>query len=218
MKRFRAAIFDMDGLMVDTEPLYFEAECEVARRYDRVFTREVMEKMMGHKATRSIQIMMETLAMEGSAHDILALRDTLYENLLVRGVQPMRGLQELLDWLEGHGYRKAVATSSKPQFKDIIFDHLNLHPRFEVVITGAEVSEGKPSPEIYQRALRQLELPPEQAVVLEDSAVGLKAAKGAGCFCIIVPNLFTKNQDFSMADLVAPHLFHGTVRSLFTER
>jgi HAD superfamily hydrolase (TIGR01509 family) len=205
----------MDGLMVDTEPLYFEAECEVARRYDRVCTREVMEKMMGHKATRSIEIMMESLAMEGSPHDILRLRDTLYEDLLVRGVQPMRGLRELLDWLDAHGYRKAVATSSKPQFKDIIFDHLDLHRRFEVVITAAEVSEGKPSPEIYQRALRRLGLPPEQAVVLEDSAVGLKAAKGAGCFCIIVPNRFTKDQDFSTADLVATHLSHEAVRRFF---
>jgi len=217
MKRFCTAIFDMDGLMVDTEPLYFEAECEVARRYDRVFTREVMEKMMGHKASRSIEIMMETLAMEGSSHDIMTLRDTLYEELLLRGVQPMRGLLNLLDWLEAHGYRKAVATSSQPHFKDIIFDHLDLHRRFEVVVTGEDVSEGKPSPEIYQRVLHQLDLCPGQAVVLEDSAVGLKAAKGAGCFCIVVPNQFTRIQDFSAADLVATDLFHEDIRRVLEE-
>jgi HAD superfamily hydrolase (TIGR01509 family) len=218
MTRVHAAIFDMDGLMVDTEPLYFEAESELARRLGKTFTREVMHHMMGHKATRSIQIMMEILGIEGSIQEILALRDTLYESLLVRGVNPMRGLLDLLDWLETHGYRKAVATSSRRRFKDIIFDHLDLHGRFEVVVTGGEVSEGKPSPEIYQRAVSDLGLLAEQCVVLEDSGVGLTAAKRAGCFCIVVPNEFTENQDFSTADLVVPHLFHEDIRRFFEER
>jgi HAD superfamily hydrolase (TIGR01509 family) len=217
MTRVHAAIFDMDGLMVDTEPLYFEAESELARRFDKTFTREVMHHMMGHKATRSIQIMMEILGIEGSISEILTLRDMLYESLLVRGINVMRGLLDLLDWLETHGYRKAVATSSRRRFKDIIFDQLDLHGRFEVVITGGEVSEGKPSPEIYQRALHDLGLLAEQCVVLEDSGVGLTAAKRAGCPCIVVPNEFTENQDFSTADLVVPHLFHKDIRRFFEE-
>ncbi len=159
--------------------------------------------------------MMETLGIEGSAEEIEALRDSLYEDLLRKGVKPMRGLSELLNWLEAHGYRKAVATSSKPTFKEIIFNHLGLQDRFEVVVTADEVSRGKPSPEIYQLALHRLGLSPSQCIVLEDSAPGLNAAKGAGCFCIIVPNPFTQDQDFSRADLVAPHLFHEGVRRLF---
>jgi len=218
MTRVHAAIFDMDGLMVDTEPLYFEAESELARRFDKTFTREVMRHMMGHKATRSIQIMMEILGIEGSIAEILTLRDTIYESLLVRGVNVMRGLLDLLHWLETHGYRKAVATSSKRRFKDIIFDHLDLHDRFEVVFTGCEVSEGKPSPEIYQRAVSALGLVPGQCVVLEDSGVGLTAAKRAGCRCIVVPNEYTEDQDFSSADLVAPDLFHEDIRRFIRER
>lgn len=215
MGRIRAAIFDMDGLMVETESLYFQAESEVARHYGKTFTREVMEKMMGHKAAESIRIMMETLGIEGPAEDIEALRDTLYTDLLLTGVEPMNGLFEFLRWLETHGFRKAVATSSKSTFKDIILNHLQLRDRFEVVITAEEVSQGKPSPEIYQLALRRLALNPPQCIVLEDSVPGLKAAKGAGCFCIIVPNHFTRNQDFSGADLVAPHLFHEGIRHFF---
>jgi len=217
MGKVEAAIFDMDGLMVDTESLYFQAESEVARRYGKPFSVEVMQKMMGHKAIRSIQIMMETLGIEGSAEEIEALRDTLYKNLLERGVKPMSGLLDFLNWLETCGYRKAVATSSKGIFKDIIFDQLDLHHRFEVVTTAEEVSQGKPSPEIYQRALRRLGLRPRQCIVLEDSAAGLKAAKGAGCLCIIVPNQFTRYQDFSGADFVAPDLSHKNIRRFFQE-
>ncbi|NIQ39897.1 MAG: HAD-IA family hydrolase [Proteobacteria bacterium] len=217
MGKIEAAIFDMDGLMVDTEGLYFRAESEVARRYGKSFNRDVMQKMMGHKAVRSIQIMKETLGLDGSPDEVEALRDRLYEDLLLQGVKPMRGLLDLLNWLENKGFRKAVATSSKPAFKDIIFEHLHLHDRFETVVTAEEISEGKPSPEIYHVALRRLALDPLQCIVMEDSVPGLKAAKGAGCFCIIVPNEFTENQDFSGADLVAPHLFHKDVRRLFAE-
>ncbi len=215
MGRIKATIFDMDGLMVETESLYFQAESEVARQYGKTFSMELMEKMMGHKAARSIRIMMETLDIEGTVEEVEGLRDTLYRDLLLSRVEPMNGLFEFLNWLENHGFRKAVATSSKPKFKDIIFDHLRLHDRFEVVVTAEEVSQGKPSPEIYQLTLRRLGLHPWQSIVLEDSAAGLKAAKGAGCFCIIVPNPFTRHQDFSGADLVAPHLFHKGIRHFF---
>jgi beta-phosphoglucomutase-like phosphatase (HAD superfamily) len=149
MGKVEAAIFDLDGLLADTEPLYFQAESELARRYGKDFTRDVMEKMMGHKALRSIQIMIETLGIDGPAEEILGLRDTLYRNLLMKGVKPMNGVSQLLNWLENHGYRKAIGTSSRTEFKDIILNHLGLYDRFEVVITGEEVSTGKPSPEIF---------------------------------------------------------------------
>jgi HAD superfamily hydrolase (TIGR01509 family) len=215
MARIKAAIFDMDGLMVETESLYFKAESEAANRYGKTFCMEVMEKMMGHKAERSIQIMRETLGIEAPAEQIMALRDMLYRDLLMQGVKPMNGFLELLDWLERQGFRKAVATSSKPMFKDIIFNHLNLHDRFEVVVTAEDVSEGKPSPEIYQVVLDRLGLHPWECIVLEDSAAGLKAAKGAGCWCIIVPNPYTQSQDFARADLVVPSLSHEAIRDLF---
>lgn len=96
MGRVEAAIFDMDGLMVDTEALYFQAESEVARRHGKPFSVEVMQKMMGHKASQSIQIMMESLGIEGSAKEVEALRDSLYTDLLIRGVEPLRGLLDLL--------------------------------------------------------------------------------------------------------------------------
>lgn len=215
MGRIVAAIFDMDGLLVDSEPLYFQAESEVARRYGKDFTIEVMEKMMGQKAIRSMEIMRETLGIHGTPDEILAFRDALYRDLLKKGVKPMKGAFALLDWLESEGHRKAVATSSRAEFKDIIFDRLGLHDRFELVITGDQVSAGKPSPEIYRLALRRLGLHPTACVVLEDSAVGLKAAKGAGCFCIAVPNRFTRNQDFSEADLVVPDLSRREIRDFF---
>jgi HAD superfamily hydrolase (TIGR01509 family) len=215
MGKVEAAIFDLDGLLADTEPLYFQAESELARRYGKDFTRDVMEKMMGHKALRSIQIMIESLGIDGRAEEILGLRDTLYRNLLMKGVKPMNGVSQLLSWLEKHGYRKAIGTSSRTEFKDIILNHLGLHDRFEVVITGQEVSTGKPSPEIYQLVLHRLDLHPQQCIVLEDSAVGLKAAKGAGCFCIVVPNRFTCHQDFSQADLVVSDLWHPDIRQYF---
>jgi HAD superfamily hydrolase (TIGR01509 family) len=215
--KVKAAIFDMDGLMVDTERLYFEAECEVARRYGKHFTRDVMQKMMGHKAAQSIQIMIETLEIEGSPEEIEALRDTLYRDLLLRGVTPMRGLLTLLDWLEAHGFRKAVATSSKPEFKDIVFDQLGLHDRFEAVVTAWDISRGKPSPEIYQLAIGRLNLQPPECIVLEDSPPGLQAAKAAGCCCIVVPNPFTQSQDFTGADLVVSHLSHEDILGRFLE-
>jgi HAD superfamily hydrolase (TIGR01509 family) len=205
----------MDGLLVDTEPLYFQAEAEVATRYGRRFTRDVMQKMMGYKARRSIEIMKEELGLEGSVDEIMSLRDSIYTDLLMMGVSPMKGVFELLEWLENREFRKAVGTSSKPEFKDIIFNHLDLHHRFETIITGEDVSAGKPSPEIYCLAVRRLELQPPECIVLEDSAAGLKAAQGAGCTCIVVPNRYTDNQDFSEADLVAPDLTDKAIRDLF---
>jgi HAD superfamily hydrolase (TIGR01509 family) len=204
--KIEAVIFDMDGLMFDTEDLFSEVQSRMARKRGKVFTRSIKEKMMGQKALDAIKIMLQELGIHESPEAVLKEQVIAYTEFLKIKSQPMKGLFELLDFLEGQKIRKGVATSSLKQWVDILFDEYDLASRFETVITGETVKKGKPDPEIYKKGIQKLDLNSSACLVLEDSLNGIRAAKRAGCVVAAIPNQFTRDQDFSEADLVVKRL------------
>lgn len=202
----KAVIFDMDGLMVDTEPLYSKAMSQVAEKRGKCFTLDIKQKVMGRLAIESLTIFKETLGLTESARELLEEREGIYGNLLTQGVTPMPGLFYLLDLLNKLGIRKAIASSSKKQWIDLIIDKLGLEEEFEVIVCGQEVELGKPNPDIYLLAAKKLNLDTAECLVLEDAISGVQAAKAAKMKCIAVPNQFTQGLDFPQVDLVVDSL------------
>lgn len=202
----KAVIFDVDGLMFDTEPLFSKIQSGIAERRGKTFTSEIKQKMMGTKQIDGVKIMLRELDIREDPEAVLKEYVDSYKELIKKEIQPMPGLFELLDFLEKEKIRKAVATSSMKEWIDIIFNKFNLLSKFESIITAEECKRGKPDPEIYIRAAGKLDLDPFDCLVLEDSPNGIKAAKDAGCLAIAVPNEFTKGQDLSRADLIVEKL------------
>ena len=116
------------------------------------------------------------------------------------------GAAELIDRLERRRIPKAIATSSTREYVDAVFGPHGLIDRFAFVLTADDVTHGKPHPEIYAKAADRLGFPAASVVVLEDSINGMKAAKAAGCRCVVVPHEQAPREELSMADLVAPSL------------
>lgn len=204
--KINAIIFDMDGLMFDTESQFSFAQSEVLKRYNRTFTLKIQNKMMGRKPLDAIKIMVEELNINEDPLKIANERDEVYIKLIQKQSQPMPGLLEFLDKLNKHKIRKAIASGSYKSWINILLMRFNIQNQFEVIVSGEDVIEAKPNPEIYIRAVHNLQLPASSCVALEDSVNGILSAKSAGCYTVAIPNKFTEKQDFSAADYVVSSL------------
>jgi HAD superfamily hydrolase (TIGR01509 family) len=193
-----ALIFDMDGLMVDTERLYFASERDVAARFGKEVKDGVLWKMMGRKPV-------------AAPEKLLEMRDEIMRRKLREDLRPMPGLERIVGDFHGT-LRLAVATGATREFLDIVMDRLGLRDRFDVLQHSDDIVRGKPDPEIYVRTCSRLALPPGDCAVLEDSENGVVAAKAAGCRVIAVPSEYSRTHDFSRADFVAPDLFRAASR------
>jgi HAD superfamily hydrolase (TIGR01509 family) len=203
----KAVNFDMDGLIVDTEPLYMIALSKVAQARGKSYPLSLKQEMMGRRAIDSLRIFKERLGLSDSVEELLKERDEIFEDLLEKEkIKPMPGFFELLDNINKLSLKKAISSSSKREWIDIILKKLGIFSEFEVIISGDEVTHGKPHPEIYLLSLKRLNVSPKECIVFEDTVTGVESAKSAGLYCIAVPNQFSKGQDFSKADLVVDSL------------
>jgi HAD superfamily hydrolase (TIGR01509 family) len=206
-----ALIFDMDGLMIDSERLYFAAEREMAASYGKDLRDEQLWPLMGRKPIESLRLLRGILGIETSPEELLEWRNRLMLEKMGRDLGAMPGLFEILDAFHGR-VKLAVATGAQREFLDIALDTLRIRGRFDVLQTADGLERGKPDPEIYRIACRRLGLPPGECVVLEDARNGVLAGKAAGCPVIAVPSDYTRGQDFSEADWVEPDLFAASHR------
>lgn len=201
-----AVIFDMDGLMIDSERHYREVQIEMGRKRGIALSPEVFGHMMGRTPIESLRVLKEELHLDDNAEDLLAERTALMRERMRHDVALMPGLKECLDAFHNR-IPMAVATGSQREFFAIILGRFDLATYFTTTVTADEIIRGKPDPETYNITARKLGVPPERCVVLEDAENGCVAAKRAGCYCIAVPSAWTGTQDFSMADYIAKDLF-----------
>jgi HAD superfamily hydrolase (TIGR01509 family) len=203
---FKALILDMDGLMIDSERLYWQVEKELARRYRKEVKEETLWKMMGRRPIEGIRIFVEDLKLPISAEEILALRDARMREKYRDESEAMPGLFHILDTFYGK-LKLAVCTGAQREFMEVVVDRLKIREKFEVLQASDEVKNGKPDPEIYLTTCARLGFEPAHCIVLEDSSNGALAGKRAGCYTIAVPSEYSRGQDFSFVDLVASDLF-----------
>ena len=201
----KAIIFDMDGLMIDSERLYFQSEREVARRFGKEVKDETLWKMMGRKPIESMQVFSEDLGLDIPSEELVEIRDELYGEKLKNDLVPMKGLFEMLEEFKGK-LVLSIATGSPVKLLDLILDRLDIRNYFDVLQASDDIVNGKPDPEIYLKTIEKLGTNPEECIVLEDSSNGARAGKNAGCYTIAIPSEYTKMQDFSFADYIAADL------------
>ena len=183
-----AVLFDMDGLLVDTEPLWLETETEVMARLGAHWTKEDQEYLLGGSMERTVSYVLAKAAKPAAPEEIARW---MMEGMLKRAaegrvvVQP--GARELLEEVAAAGVPYALVTSSQREFAEAVMQGTGL--RFPVTVTAAEVARTKPDPEPYQLAAKLLDAAPENCVALEDSPNGVASATAAGCLVIAVPSL-----------------------------
>jgi HAD superfamily hydrolase (TIGR01509 family) len=201
-RRFSAVVFDMDGLMFNTEEVYYLVGIELLRRRGQVFTRELSDAMMGRPPKASFETMIAWHKLGDTWEQLADESGEIYVGLLDEHLAPMPGLLPLLDALEAAGLPKAIATSGERRLVEAVLSRFAMRPRFRFVLTSADIEHGKPHPEIYLKAVEQFDARPEEILVLEDSENGCRAAAAAGTFAVAVPWELSRSHDFGAASLV----------------
>jgi HAD superfamily hydrolase (TIGR01509 family) len=199
-----AVVFDMDGVLVDTEHLWDEVREELTAEWGGRYTPEAQQAMMGmssHEWSRYL-------------HEVVGLREPpdvinaeVVRRMLARyetELPVVPGALEAVRRLASAGYRLAVASSSNRELIDAVLHELELTERFEVTVSSEEVARGKPAPDVYLEAASRLGVEPERCAAVEDSASGIRAAHAAGMRVIAYPNRHYPPSDdaLSLATLV----------------
>jgi len=188
-KPVEAVLFDMDGLLIDTEAVYIVAMQAAARSLDREMPVDFCHSMIGVPG-RECDVMIAAFYGEGfriaefRRHFSVHLR-----RLLDSGVPLKPGVVELLDFLAGQGLPLAVATSAERATAEHHLGKAGLLGRFNAVATRDDVERAKPHPDVYLEAARRLGVAPERCIAFEDSNIGLAAAHAAGAMTFMVPDL-----------------------------
>ena len=185
----RGVLFDMDGLVLDTEKLYSRFWMEACHFYGFPMTRE---QSLGMRSLSKAAGQEKLTAYFGPAVDyaqIRAKRIELMDAFIAEhGVEPKRGIYELLDYLEANHIAAAITSSSPVSRIQEYLTPLNLCHRFDQICSGYDVPKGKPEPDIYLHGAAVLGLRPEECFALEDSPAGILSSYRAGCLPVIIPD------------------------------
>lgn len=188
-KKITHVIYDLDGLLLDTEPLHALIIQTVVSRYGKVFDQSMQFKLAGRNALDSAQILVEMLTLPITAQTYLEQRKVFLDQLLPQA-KPLPGAVRLTEHLHQHQIPQAVATSSaRRPFCLKTTHHQEWFALFDVIVVGDDpvLQRGKPAPDIFLLAAQRLGAIPEQCLVFEDAHAGMEAALAAGMSVIVVP-------------------------------
>lgn len=179
----RAVIFDLDGVLVSTDELHYEAWLQIARQEGIPFDRAVNDRLRGVSRMQSLAIILERAGQSYSQpeQEALAAQKNEHYRALLQTLTPaalLPGARETLCALRGRGIKTAVGSSSKNA--PLILQRLQIEPLFDAVSDGNGLQHSKPHPEVFLRAAERLGLPPRDCLVVEDAEAGIQAAKAAG--------------------------------------
>ena len=195
-----AVIFDMDGVLADSEPLYHLSLNQVLQAHGHSLTDEDNRIILGTTVEFTWQTLKDRFQLDGDLQDWIGVYDEVLLKNLRENIEPSPGLYSLLDTLDARGLPFGLASSSQANWVDVILTILKVKGRFKVVMSGDMVTDGKPHPEIYLTAANKLGVAPSRCLVFEDSPHGIQAGKAAGMTVVAVLTDMTRGLDISHAD------------------
>jgi HAD superfamily hydrolase (TIGR01509 family) len=204
--KIEAVLFDLDGLMVDSETHALATWRTVMARRGVELDQATIDAMFGQRLDTTARMLVERFALADDPRALGAEKSALQIERLDGNITAMPGLFELIDALDVRGMKRAVASSGVRPYVEAVLDAIGLAGRFAVVVTGDDVARGKPAPDVFLRAAERLNVRPPACLALEDAPNGIAAAKAAGMHCVAVPNTFTRTLDLSAADSIFPSL------------
>ena len=202
----KAVIFDMDGVMIDSEPLWEKTERILLARRDIEYNPTYRDQIVGLNQNDSGKLLINTFELEETVEDIISERVEILTAIYEEELEVVLDLIPLLDNLRDSKFKLAVASSSPLRVINFVLDMFSLQEYFPVVVSGECTENGKPHPDIYLHTAKRLEVEPSECVAIEDSINGVKSAKAAGMYCIAVPDKRLSQMEFQNADIIVPNL------------
>ena len=203
----KAFIFDMDGVIIDSEHLHAVTKVQAIRSFG-VDVRESdlnLESYVGRSAKSFFSDVIAKYPELGDDWEVLAKKKhELYQKILREDpdLKPIDGIPELLERLKAKGYRIGLGSSSVMANIQLVLGRFGIMDYFDAIAAGSEVEHAKPAPDVYLLAASRLGIAPEDCTVIEDAGAGVMAAKAAGMRCVAIKNPNSGEQDFSQADMI----------------
>jgi HAD superfamily hydrolase (TIGR01509 family) len=205
-KMIQAILFDLDGLMFDSEPHSLASWEAVLQERGVVLDQLTIDSILGRRIDATARTLIDKYHLPDTVHGLADAKTAYQIAHLAGNVKPMPGLIELLDEIDRRGLQKAIASSGIRRYVEAVLRVNDLFDRFSVIITGDQVAHGKPAPDVFLAAARALNVEPQHCLVLEDAPTGVQAAKAAGMMCLAVPDRSVAQLDLSQADRVVTSL------------
>lgn len=212
--RIAAVVFDMDGVIFDTEKLYFAAQDEVLQRRSHRFTPKLASEIMGMPGLLAMGHVRTSLGLADPAEILFEESQVLFRALLPTELQLMDGALDLLDAALANGLPTALATSTTRDLAMSMLGAFDLPRRFQAILTFDDVTHGKPHPEMYLKACSMIGSDPAQTLVIEDSFNGATSALAAGCYTVGVRHEHNQAVVFPPVAFVAESMKDGRLMEL----
>ena len=202
----QALAFDMDGVLIDSQPLHYAIDMAVLKACGYPATLETVTTFTGISNPDRWPKYKQSLALSQSVDRLIELQtQIMIETFTQADLRPIAGIPSFLKLLKSQNIPCAVASSSSHELINLVLNKCEIGEFFTHLISGEDVKAGKPAPDIYLKAAETFGLSPENCMAVEDAASGILAAKNAGFTCIGYVNPNTHGQDFTHADYVVSH-------------
>lgn len=199
----KAVIFDMDGVIIDSEPMHFKVDKKLLRMAGLEVDKNFLNRYVGVSNPEMFADIREKFNISLSINELLDLKQKfLLEALNETKLTAIDGVEKLILDLASHDVLPAIASSSPRIFIEAVIRKLKLEQYFKAVVSGEEVEKSKPAPDIFLKAVSLLDIKPDECIVIEDSSAGVEAASAAGIRCIGFSNPNSGSQDLSKAYVI----------------
>ena len=203
----KTVIFDMDGVIVDTEPVHYHAYQQHFKKLNIDVSDELYATFTGNSTKNVYQKLKDAFALEEEIEKLVDIKRALFNDAFdtKEDLFLLDGVEKLIVDLHQNGMQLILASSSAKVTIERIFKRFGLHKYFSHIVSGEDFPKSKPHPAIFEKAAALSGMPKENCIVIEDSTNGIKAAKAAGLYCIGYDSEHSKLQDLSEADIIVRH-------------
>lgn len=204
----KAAIFDMDGVIVDSEPIHSQSLEILIKKYGKkpIYNSNGLIHKVGVSSDEEYIKLLDRYGLAEEADIFRKKRRRIYIKLLKRPLTSMKGFIPLINSLKKEGIKIGLASNRYQPHIKLILENIGILELFDVIVGRDKDFKPKPAPDIYLKTAKKLKVDPKFCVAFEDSESGIISAKSAGMTAIAVPNKYTSDQDFSRADLIVKSL------------
>lgn len=209
--QIKALIFDMDGLLVDSEHLAYKAMDAFLAKHDVERRQDIHDQMLGRRIPEAMAIVKHGYDLPIPVENLIADYTVMRRDVLIGNVRPMPGALEAVKFGRDAGLRIGLASSGLRDQVTLSLTEAGLHGMFEVEVTGDDVAHGKPAPDLFLKAAEGLKVDPVNCVVFEDAPAGIAAAVNAGMFAIAVPNDHSRGMGFPIEPDVVLTSLHDAI-------